>query len=291
MRYTLCICFILFCLLSCRKEVESDDLSFISKPVVNGILIPDSLIKLQVSMTCGIKQKNIEMVENATISLYENNVYVENLQNIGNGIYYSTKKVEAEKKYDCKIEIPNYNVVYCSEIVPLSIPCTEIVHIKNSGINQEGDQYSSIKFLFANNREKKQYFEVRIKLLKPSYYRESTGYAQLEKITDPILLKEGIPLALFSNENISNASYTMIINYSTGSYSSDGMTLFPLIVEFRTVSKSYYQYSQQLYLYQKGRYNNGINNITSAFPLYSNIINGSGIFAGYSVFYSDTIFP
>jgi hypothetical protein len=69
------------------------------------------------------------------------------------------------------------------------------------------------------------------------------------------------------------------------------MELFPLIVEFRTIDLSYYQYCRQLYLYQLGRYPEAFSGNVSPTGLYSNVKNGLGIFGAYSAVVADTIFP
>jgi hypothetical protein len=51
-------------------------------------------------------------------------------------------------------------------------------------------------------------------------------------------------------------------------------------------------YLKQLYLYETGRYPTDVGNgAVTNFNLYSNIEGAYGIFAGYSIAESDTIFP
>jgi hypothetical protein len=88
----------------------------------------------------------------------------------------------------------------------------------------------------------------------------------------------------------------MLINYFTGSASAVNggplqTTLYPLIVELRSVSYNYYQFVKQKYLYELGRYPEFKAGSIQAFPLYSNVTDGYGIFAGYSVLKADTIYP
>ncbi|MBK9388775.1 MAG: DUF4249 family protein [Bacteroidetes bacterium] len=67
--------------------------------------------------------------------------------------------------------------------------------------------------------------------------------------------------------------------------------LYPVILELRSVSQNYYRFVKQKYLYELGRYPEFMAASTTAFPLYSNINGGYGIFAGYSLVKSDTIYP
>ena len=88
----------------------------------------------------------------------------------------------------------------------------------------------------------------------------------------------------------------MTINYFTGSASSFNggpmlTDLYPVILEIRSVSQNYYKFVKQKYLYDLGRYPEFMAASTTALPLFSNINNGYGIFAGYGSMKSDTIFP
>jgi hypothetical protein len=121
-------------------------------------------------------------------------------------------------------------------------------------------------------------------------------FVQILNITDPVLLNEGIPLTVFSNELIESDSYTMTINYTSGNYTSNGngwnTELYPLVIELRAITYDYYMYLKQLYLYETGRYPTDVGGgAVTNFNLYSNIPGGYGIFAGYSWVVSDTIVP
>jgi hypothetical protein len=152
--------------------------------------------------------------------------------------------------------------------------------------------YPAVKFTFSNNPAEKLYYEARIRLIKYG----SEQIPDMYNIVDPVLLNEGLPLSVFSNELITDTAYTMTINYTTGSAgSSNGgpitTTLYPFILEVRSVSYDYYQFARQKYLYDSGRFPEFGLSSNQAFQLYTNVQNGYGIFAGYSSVISDTITP
>jgi hypothetical protein len=152
--------------------------------------------------------------------------------------------------------------------------------------------YPAVKFTFSNTKNENCYYEARIRLIKYG----SEQIADMYNIVDPVLLNEGLPLSVFSNELITDTAYTMTINYFTGSASSTNggpmtTTLYPFILEFRSVSYDYYQFARQKYLYDTGRFPEFGLSSNQAFQLYSNVKNGYGIFAGYSSVISDTITP
>lgn len=292
MRGFLFLIFILLPLYSCRELVQDEFPEFMPVPTINSILVVDSTIKMHVSLSGKLDTNKLVLIDNAEILLYVDGVYKETLTSFDEGMYLSSTVVEPLKTYHCEIRIPGYQTVSCSDVLPKPAIISDILHINKAGKNEEGLTYPAIKFTFKNNPAEKQYFEVVIRLMQYGHERSAT----LETITDPVILNEGLPIALFSNDIINDSSNTMTINYSTGSAgSSNGepihTNLYPLILEVRSVSYNYYQYVRQLYLYEKGRYPEFLAGSITAYPLYSNILGGYGIFAGYSSMQSDTIYP
>ena len=287
MKFYVVLTLSLILLNSCRELVQDKFPEFPLVPTVNSILIADSLLKVHVSMAGSIDSNQLMLVSNAEILLFVDDQLKDTLVYESDGIYLSNTKVETLKKYSCQVKIPGYATITCDDSIPFPVQLSDIVHIKQAGKNEEGISYPAIQFTFNNNPTEKLYFEAAIRLIQ--YGNEER--ADLEAITDPVLLNEGLPIAVFSNELISGQSYTMTINYTTNTGNSQGMGLFPLILELRSVSHSYYQFVKQLYLYEIGRYPDGIQASSSAFQLYSNVQNAYGIFAGYSASQTDTIYP
>jgi hypothetical protein len=277
------IVFIAFLLTSCRELVQDDFPYFKPVPVINSILIADSLVKVHVSLAGKIDSNQLALIENAEVLLFVDGQYIEKLSHSGNGIYGSVAVAESQKVYSCEVTIPGYPKIVCTDSIPETSVISDIVHINQAGKDPEGIIYPAVKVTFTNDPSKNLYYELVIKMLKYGY--EQRPY--LISITDPVLLNEGIPIAVFSNEIIKGDSYTMSINYVTGSSSGH---LFPLLVEFRSISYDYYQFVKQQYLYEQGRYPEFGSAFTSA-NLYSNVKGGYGIFAGYSSVQSDTINP
>ena len=277
---------------SCREIVTDEFPGFTPVPAVNSILITGKPLKVHVSLAEKLDTNQLTLVNDADISLYIDGSYTENLLPDGNGIYFSSSVVEPLRTYRLEVDVPGYKTITCNEILPSPSPLLNIIHTNNAGKDEEGVIYPSVTLSFRTNPAERQYFEIVIRTLQTSYERPAT----LKKITDPVLLNEGLPLTIFSNEIIRDSVYTMTINYSTGGYGSSGggpsyTSLYPLIIELRSCSGSYYQFVKQKYLYEKGRFPEFLAASANAFPLFSNVPGGYGIFAGYSVAVSDTLFP
>lgn len=292
MRGLIFLIFILLELYSCRELIHDEFPEFTPVPTVNSILVADSTVKVHVSLAGKLDINKLVLIDDAEVLLYVDGVYKETLTSFDEGMYLSSTVVEPLKTYHCEVSIPGYQTVSCSDDLPKPAIITDILHINKAGKDEEGQTYPAIRFTFKNNPGEKQYFEVVIRLIEHGHER----LADLETITDPLILNEGLPLALFSNSLINDSIYAMTINYFTGSAgSSNGgpiqTKLYPFILEVRSVSYNYYQYVRQLYLYEKGRYPEFLAGSITAYPLYSNILGGNGIFAGYSFIQSDTIYP
>jgi len=284
--------FNLLTLYSCRELVQDEFPDFAPVPTVNSILVAGELLKVHVSLAGKLDSNRLALVDNAEVLLYVNEEYKETLNNINEGIYSSSIVVEPLKTYRCEVSIPGYQTVSCSEALPEPAKISNIVHTNKAGIDEEGMTYPAITFSFSNSPAEKEYFEVVIRLFE--FGHESA--ADLETIIDPVILNEGLPIALFSNDLITDSTYTMTINYTTGSGGSSSgepvhANLYPLILELRSVSSDYYKFVKQKFLYEQGRYPEFLAASVTAFPLYSNVKGGYGIFGGYSAVQSDTIYP
>jgi hypothetical protein len=277
---------------SCRKLVQDEFPDTKKSLVVNSVLVADKILRLNLSYTAKIIDTSFEYVENAQVKLFKNGVFIENLVYTENGFYTSSEILEENNNYSCIISVPNFETIYCEEFIPPKKTIFNIKHNNVAGVNDDGIIYPSISFAFENFINEKRYYEVLIKTI----HNESYGFASLEKIIDPVLISEGLPILVFSNEHINTNFYEIIINYNTGSTSSSGnsgvqMNLYPVVLEFRSISYNYYKFLKNFYLYQQGRYPDGIMSSQTMVNMHSNIEGAYGIFAGFSRFETDTIFP
>lgn len=280
-----------FSFFSCRKLVETENQSFSPAPVINSIIKAGEPISVHVSIASKFDALEIKGVDNAVVKLFADDQFIEQLATFGDGVFVSETTAEQKIKYEIKVSIPGFSEAVCKAKIPAATSITEIEHISVAGKDTEGVTYPAIKFTFHSIPSEEQYFEARIRL----FQYESEYNAEIINIVDPVLLNEGLPLTVFSNDLIQNTSYTMTINYITGSSSSSGgsyySNLYPFMLEIRSVSKDYYLFARQKYLFDTGRFPEFGLSTNTAFPLYSNVENGYGIFIGYSAVVSDTIYP
>jgi hypothetical protein len=294
----LMLVFLLMYLLGCKIEVGTDFTNFDPLPVVNSILEAGKPIRLNLSLAEKLDSVPLTTITDATIELFVDGIFAETLKNNNDGNYTSTTLIEPLKNYTCKVICTGKDTVTCSQTLPAPLEITHIEHINVAGANEEGCTYPAVLITFKNNQEKVCYYEAVIMLERFDRW-DSTTYFQnawLQTIEDPAILNEGLPIALFSNETMQDSTYTLKLNYFTGNSGRSDKHgwrtgFFPFRIHLRTVSYDYYRYKKQYYLYNEGKNNDGLLSSPTAFPLYSNIENGYGIFAGYSTFVSDSLNP
>ncbi|MFC0877815.1 DUF4249 family protein [Saccharicrinis sp. FJH2] len=294
---------------SCRKLVTDELPDMEARPVINSFFRSDEPIKIQLSLTSGFNYEELKLIDSALVYLEENGTIKDTLTCFGDGIYTSDFIPVANNRYRCLANYKDMAVAVAECRMPVKQEIISITQVDNAGIDKEGISYPAIHLEFTNDPSELLYFEVVVKLIREynNYvWNEENGNLDkstdtlidipaLINITDPLILNEGLPLPVFSNELIEGSSYTMTLNYTTGSYSEDNTGkhthLYPVVVELRSISYEYYRFVKQLYLYEQGRYPNVFGDVLRSFRLYSNVENGYGIFAAYSTCISDTIIP
>ena len=282
--------FVVFILLSqgCRELVQDEFERFDSVPVVNSVLVAGEEIRVHVSYTGSIGDTVINVVPDAGIALYCNGVFAGNMVYDGDGYYSSVTIAEAGNNYSCEIAVPGFDVITCEDSIPVPVSITGLKYNQYAGQDEEGRPYPSLTFTFANDQDTKQYFEVVIKELERGSIRD----VSLIDISDPLINGEGLPIVVFSDENIIENSYEMTLNFQFTGFTytnSQLQTDRTVLVVLRSLSYDYYQYLRKKYLYELSRYPDDMLSVVSGFNLYSNISGGYGIFAGYSFFVADTI--
>lgn len=288
--------FILIQTLSCQILVTDQFPEHQPQPVINAMLVAGDTATINITYSKKVDSTDFIYCNNATVILYRNDKLFDTLTYIDEGNYESDQIIIEKSNYLCVIDIPNYPKITANTFVPSKAKISNIKHIYNVGVTEEGVWYPAIDISFSNDTNASNYYEIILHTYKE--YRDD-GYWTMPNLiffNDSIILNEGLPLALFSNKLISDTVHTIHLNYDTGSHSKYNnepwvSELFPLQVELKSVSYEYYCFKQSFYLYENGIYGDGIIAPMGNSNLYSNIENGIGIFCGYSNDYSEIFTP
>ncbi len=287
---TLLLTCVMFIMAGCYEKVDWEFPAFGSKPVINSIMVAGSPVRVHVSLAVAYRAEESVIVEDAEVRLYVDGEYAETLVYQEEGYYQSQLAAETGKEYVCEVHLDGFPVVRGSVIIPKPAGILDIEYIHIAGTDEEGIVYPALNITFENNPDIFTCYEVIIYTYR-NYGRVGQRYhrAWVINYTDPVLLNEGLPITVFSNEIIEDDSYTMTINYATGRMNHD---YIPFRVEFRTVCQNYYNYARQLHLYEyyseEPFFTGGV---LTPFTLYSNVENGYGVFAGFSSVTSAIIVP
>ncbi len=98
---------IIFVATSCHKVIDLDVSDAEKKIVINGILYPDSIVRVNISRSLGVLEEDsteFQFLNKATAKLYENDNYIETLVFDSLGFYHSTIIPDLTKKYKLEVE-------------------------------------------------------------------------------------------------------------------------------------------------------------------------------------------
>jgi len=109
---------LLFCT-SCTKELDLPYPQPYEQIVLNGILHPDSIINVSLTKTIPLKNagNKFPWIENATVRLYENDELLGDLA-FQDSIYTLNYYPKAEYEYRIEVDVPDYPLVSASDVVP-----------------------------------------------------------------------------------------------------------------------------------------------------------------------------
>lgn len=113
--------FVSLCALACEKTVTDFEIKkHPAQIVLNGILNPDTTIYVNLSRNMGIEENsvNLPFLENATVSFYVNNIFLDTLRYMGNGYYTLSYFPPVNKEYKVKAIAPGLNEVNAVTYLP-----------------------------------------------------------------------------------------------------------------------------------------------------------------------------
>ncbi len=281
-------CFVIFFLLliaySCEKVIEIDLSDTDKAPIVNCLFCPNNYFKVKVSYSqilTDTSQNN--PVDNATVLITAiKSGFAKELHYQGNGVYYDSLFYPAHNEtYKLEVEIDGFDLLTAIDSLPPS-PNILGVELTRTGRLVPDDQhyeYHNIDVGLNDLANYINYYELR------AYEQRSpNSYASIAlKSDEPFIINEGDrefsdSKILFGDElfdgqmvNFSCSPKCLIGTDSTWNIDFYVISISPDFYKFRkTAIRHWAGYSQQ-----------DIFNSIEPVPMYTNITNGYGIFAGY----------
>lgn len=293
--------------ISCIKEIDFIENDFEQLPVANCFFTNDTCFWLHLSMVQAVNDSSDNnYISDAKITISSDN-QTHILNYLDSGKYYSDFYPEINKNYTLNINYQNNNLT-SENIIPQPAQILWIdTLLTNVYDNEEQIICNSTNIKIQDKPSEENYYElsIQIKTIFPDttltgdtsyqFFNSTFATTQIPSISNE--KQKWNSNSLFFRDNFADENYIMEfpINFSAegaGIFCVDGVCYAEgeFLFILKTVSKDYYYYRKSMIMASEFLNTAGtINSLTNLsftnkpVKIYSNIINGYGIFAGYSV--------
>ncbi len=287
--------------ISCEKVLYIDLPEGEKHIVVNGVLNPDSLLKVKISKSQGILDESKTVyLQNAQAKLYENDVYIEDMNYKRDGFFLSSINPVPGRTYRIDVDYPGFNFVTAENVLPeknniVSSEASFVVLSEEIFDDFIFEEYGiKCKVQFEDDVNIKNYYFIGIMTERRIQFEYQIGtdeysYDSYDYIeSDDIVFNSGnsdFKIEGFSGkvftDDIFNGKFKTI-NFSFPVYNiSDIPESNKFTFCLASISEDLYKY---IISYNKNR-KNGDNPFAQPVQIYSNVENGIGLFAGFSPAY------
>lgn len=269
-------------LAACESELPLEGISATPRLVVNALINDKDLIEVQVSSSIALNSKNpIKFLENADVTVSDENGNSFTLTyDLGKQVYVSNFIPQAGKYYRINVKATGFREVDAELIMPDKAVTTPATWLDNTGTDSSGFPTGTITLKINDRGDSR------------NYYRISLFYYD-DLVTEFKTLRPELTDAAITNEMIRNDDGSIVFEdrlFNGEQRSLDFITPFGygtgnprFLVVTENLSRDYYNYFISL---DKYRQSGSVFNEPT--PVFSNIRNGIGIWAG-STLSRDTI--
>lgn len=300
--------FAVFLLTACETVIDVDLPEEPARLVVNAFVNPDSIVRVRISQSKSPLDRSpfFTLVDDAQATLFENGQEITQLSGQGEGLYIADYRPVANRQYTLQVSAEGLATVEANSTI---VPAVDIQEITIDSVQRESGTSCTngdCQPIYSNE------YRVQLRLSDPenqTNFYEILGYVVSEDsmpqydnlgnfigyeseirryranfTTDDPIVNNPAPgfgddsfygrSLLFTDEIFAGRGYTL--DFTTDNYYRG--EAMKLTIELRTLSEDQYQY---LRTWQLQDYNEG-DPFSEVVPVYSNVENGFGIFAGYS---------
>lgn len=265
---------ILMILTSCSSEVEVTIPEQSTALVIHSYFTVDSLWQVEVSRTNSTASKpEKNLVENAIVILWQNIIPLDTLIEKASGNYQSEIKPNTSTIYTLSAEAAGFPLVTATSLTPDEAVGVEIVSLKPAeDLPAFLDNYEELLLAIDAKPGEKKYFNLTLWVIQENESRVRVDSAFLTDETVVGSRDDGRGIT-FSASQLSEEGQLEVFlpaEYLKGKQ---------LVVFLKTISPEYYQYETSLLQHL----NTTGTPFSQPVPVFSNVDNGYGIFAGYLV--------
>jgi hypothetical protein len=263
---------------SCLREVDLEVEQIPQLLVINCFFTEGEAFKVNISRLAPYTDINDRDITNASVTIYANGFYIGMLSYLEKGIY-SNPAIQPQhgKLYRIIVEVEGYPRASAQDSLPKSVSIDSVTYFPKAGKYDDGLDFNQYSVWF-HDIPGKTYYSIQI--------------SGLEIFSnDPVISAEGVTgeeintWFVFNDTLISNHSYCLKIN--VGDYYENNKESRIMLV---SGTYPYYQYLKRLIKHGSYSWQDPFKPYNPV-PLYSNVTNGLGIFAGFQADMFELLIP
>jgi|694.fasta_scaffold62219_4 hypothetical protein len=279
----------MLCFASCEKDFVFKNDYQSSVPVLNCRFTSNQVFKVSLTTDLNIDSNKLKSIPDASISIYEDNVFFEKLVYIPHafipdfGYYYSTKLASANHVYNIKVSHPTFGNFEATDTIPSIVDADSISYIAT--YNKDSNLTQKLSFSIHDNiSEENNYALFLFDSVSYDYYDmlDTIEYKYLSYIN--ITKVQGVSsiryfdIPYFNDKNFNGQLKRLNVLNIADDYYLKISKRYSLFLFIRNISKNYLAYEKSIYDY----YNADLNAFEETPELYSNVKGARGIFCSYT---------
>ncbi len=265
---------------SCQTILDTDSSLEAPRIVVNSIFTQDSIWNVSLTWTRNIRDfpghySYQPVGGNARVTLLDENYSpIEDLKFSpeGNFRFYSSLVSQSGKKYNIEVELKGEAILKGQSYVPLFVP------ILSASVDSSSYQLTEeviVDVVFKDPVDRPDYYQVKVlKRINDQIGDENLNFTPVDQtLSNDYSSSENL---LISDDTFNGREYKLQLRVRKSGYSQiEG----PVRIVLESLSREYYQYS----ITKNLQANTSRDAFSQPVQIFTNIENGLGIFAGYSV--------
>jgi hypothetical protein len=281
--------------------VQDEFPEFENTVTVNTLISAGDSVKIYLAYTDELNENPLETIENAEITMSNQNWDNISFTHQGNGLYISDYIAQVNDTFNLTVVVPNEDIVTSTCVVPEPIEIIDASVDLYGWVDDEGIASPLVHLKIKNDPNKAFYGVVYAQIyseeqsyLENPYYTDDPDCSEAPFYLDSILYiytscQDYKAIGTIDNitENGEFIEKELGIVRTSFQYP---VPKYAFQIKLRTVDYNYYTYLNSIGAYDVGRNPDFTNSFIVPSNLYSNIENGYGIMCSYSEFETDTIY-
>lgn len=277
--------------LQCKKNINVEMPLYHEQLVVQSFFNPDSNFRVYLENSISILENSdsIKTIENANVEIYKENLLFDTLRHEGSGMYVTeNKKPLIGENYTLKIHVPGFSDVSGEDEIPLPVPF-ELISLDSISTTIDSFYIAADSFYVYSYTKYNMTFTINDRPNEENYYSlHFLPVISISTTNTAIINEESNDISednifrgnscIFSDFLFDGERYQISINFKIASYDN-----------FSNIGLNLDAYSKNLFLFKKSFFQRNDSDwddspFTEPSQLHSNIENGLGIFAGFSIY-------